>query len=241
MGSRPQIAPNQGRRAGTIASGPFGCARRILAAILVRIASLQSRLTTLDGAPDADLVAAALLRDEAACVCLFRRHAPRVMRALRVGFQLSPAEAEDVMQESFVRGFRNLAQLRQPDRFGFWMMAIARSEALGSLQRGTHRRRTELAVAAEAATVVEQAAPEEPAVGVVRKLLHELEDGPERRLIHRFYVDGDCTVQQLADELGLAKGTVTSQLTRFRARIKRRLVALLAASGSIAEPSEGGR
>jgi RNA polymerase sigma-70 factor (ECF subfamily) len=78
--------------------------------------------------------------------------------------------------------------------------------------------------------VVEQAPPEAPALQVVRTLLSELEEGPERRIVHRFYLDGDCTVQQLADELGLAKGTVTSRLTRFRARIRRRLAALLSAA-----------
>lgn len=181
----------------------------------------------MEAAPDAELVAAALRRDESACVRLFRRHAPQVMRVLRGGFHLNPAEAEDVMQESFIRAFRNLDQLRDRQRFGLWVQVIARREALATVVSRAHRQQTDVAVAAEASRVVEQAPPEEPALQVVRTLLSELEEGPERRIVHRFYVDGDCTVQQLADELGLAKGTVTSRLTRFRARIKRRLAALL--------------
>ena len=161
------------------------------------------------------------------------------MRALRAGFQLTPVEAEDVMQESFIRAFRNLDRLREPERFGPWVQVIARREALASVHGGAQRRLTDAALAAEAASVVEQAPPVDPALAVVRTLLDELGEGPERRIIHRFYVDGDCTVQQLADELGLAKGTITSRLTRFRARIKRRLVALLSAAQ--APPKEGGR
>ena len=186
----------------------------------------------MEAAPDAELVAAALRRDESACVQLFRRHAPRVMRVLRLGFHLGVAEAEDVMQESFIRAFRNLDQLRDPQRFGIWVQVIARREALASDASRKHREQTDGAVAAEAAGVVEQVPPEAPALQVVRALLQELEDGPEQRIVHRFYVDGDCTAQQLADELGLARGTVTSRLTRFRARIRRRLVALLAAAES---------
>ncbi len=187
--------------------------------------------------PDALLVAAALRRDEAACGRLFRRHAPRVMRVLRIGFHLNAAEAEDVMQESFIRAFKSLDQLRDPERFGLWVQVIARREALASVTSRAHRQQTDVAAAAEASKIVEQAPPEAPALGVVRALLAELEDGPERRIVHRFYIDGDCTVQQLADELGLAKGTITSRLTRFRARIKRRLAALLSAVD--AEPSKG--
>ncbi|MBS1153600.1 MAG: sigma-24 (FecI-like) [Myxococcaceae bacterium] len=159
------------------------------------------------------------------------------MRVLRIGFHLNSAEAEDVMQESFIRAFRHLDQLREPARFGLWVQVIARREALASVQGRAHRQQVDLAAAAEAAKLVEQAPPEDPALQVVRGLLAQLEDGPERRIVHRFYVDGDCTVQQLADELGLAKGTITSRLTRFRARIKRRLVALMSAAQ--ADPTRG--
>jgi RNA polymerase sigma-70 factor (ECF subfamily) len=183
----------------------------------------------LEEAPDAELVAAALRRDESACVQLFRRHAARVMGTLRVGFHLTVAEAEDVMQDSFIRAFSHLGQLKEPARFGLWVQAIARREALAVRERGTARRERDAAAAAETAQTVELAIGEDPALGVVRALLDELAEGRERKIVHRFYVDGDCSVQQLADELGVAKGTVTSRLTRFRARIKRRLAALLAA------------
>ena len=189
---------------------------------------------------DTELVDAALRRDEAAYVRLFRRHAPRVMRVLRVGFHLSSAEAEDVMQDSFIRAFRSLGQLRHPERFGLWVQVIARREALASIHTRTQLRQTDLAIAAEASAVVEQVGAEPHAIKLVHTLLSELEEGLERTIVYRFYVDGDCTAQQLADELGLAKGTVTSRLTRFRARIKRRLMALVVAAE--AEPmKQGGR
>lgn len=183
----------------------------------------------MEEAPDAQLVAAALRRDEGATVQLFRRHAAKVLQVLRAGFHLTPTEAEDALQESFIRAFQHLAQLKEPARFGLWVQAIARRQALADLSRGATRRRLDAEALAEAAQVVEAPVAEEPALGVVRTLLAELEEGRERQIVHRFYVDGDCSVQQLADELGVAKGTVTSRLTRFRARIKRRLAALLAA------------
>jgi RNA polymerase sigma-70 factor (ECF subfamily) len=151
------------------------------------------------------------------------------MRVVRVVFHLGPMEAEDVVQEAFVLAFKNLSQLRQPERFGWWIQAIARREAMGLAAGKAAQLRTESQLLAELAASVEPPPPEDPALQVVRGVLAELEEGPERRVVTRFYVDGDCTVQQIADELGLAKGTITSRLTRFRARIKRRLVALVAA------------
>ncbi len=184
----------------------------------------------MEEAPDDQLVAAALRRDESACVQLFRRHAGRVLATLRVGFRLTVPEAEDVVQDSFIRAFASLNQLKEPARFGVWVQAIARREALASRERSVTRRSRDTEAAREAASVVELTLAEDPALGVVRALLDELTDGRERAIVQRFYVDGDISVQQLADELGVAKGTVTSRLTRFRARIKRRLAALLAAT-----------
>lgn len=185
----------------------------------------------MEAPTDAQLVAAALRRDERAFVDLFRRHASRVSRALRAGFQLNAQEAEDVTQESFIRAFQNLGALQQRDRFGAWVQVIARREALAERGRSAQREQAaaELAVGA---VQVEEPIREETAIAVVRALLSELQEGIDRSIVTRFYVDGDCTAQQLADELGVAKGTITSRLTRFRARIKRRLLATLAAAGA---------
>jgi RNA polymerase sigma-70 factor (ECF subfamily) len=153
-----------------------------------------------------------------------------VLHAVRAGFHLSTAVAEDVLQETFVRAFKHLEHLRDPQRFGLWVQVIGRREALAHVKGRSAREKADVELAREAADVVEQVVAEEPALAVVRALLSELEEGQERRIVHRFYVDGDCSAQQLADELGVARGTVTSRLTRFRARIKRRLAALVAAA-----------
>ena len=55
--------------------------------------------------------------------------APWVNRVARGFAALDRDEVEDVVQETFVRGFSRLATLRNADRFGPWMLAIARSRA----------------------------------------------------------------------------------------------------------------
>ena len=43
--------------------------------------------------------------------------------------------AEDVVQESFLRAFRSLSALREPDRFRFWFAELVRSRAIDALRR----------------------------------------------------------------------------------------------------------
>ena len=45
--------------------------------------------------------------------------------ALAFQHTLHPAEAEDVAQETFLRAFRDLARLRDPNRFPAWLYGIA--------------------------------------------------------------------------------------------------------------------
>ena len=45
------------------------------------------------------------------------------------------AEAEDVVQEAFLRAFERLDSLREPEKFGAWLLTIARSFAYKALNK----------------------------------------------------------------------------------------------------------
>jgi RNA polymerase sigma-70 factor, ECF subfamily len=72
---------------------------------------------------DAELVRGALSGDREAFGQLYDRHARRVRV---VAADAGPARLEDVVQEAFLRAYRNLAALRRPDCFAFWLVGIAR-------------------------------------------------------------------------------------------------------------------
>ena len=68
--------------------------------------------------------------------------ATRLVRAVvyRVGTDIPVVH--DLTQECFLRAYRNLARLRRPDRFGSWVVGIARAvarEHRRSLRRDRHR------------------------------------------------------------------------------------------------------
>lgn len=177
---------------------------------------------------DEALVAAARDGQRWACALLFRRHAPRVLSLLRSRGLDAAAEVDDVVQEAFIRAFGNLDRLQKPGSFGPWVFSISRRLALldqtSSLRRAA-REAEFFALANEDVARLES--EQEPARQVVRELVHALEAGAEKDTILRFYFGPPTTTAQLATELGVAKGTVTSRLSRFRARVKRRLLARL--------------
>lgn len=87
-----------------------------------------------DELPDAELVRRCLDRDEPAVRELTRRHNRRLFRLAR-GVVRNDAEAEDIVQASYVRAFLGLERFRGDAVFGTWMARIVINEALGRLRR----------------------------------------------------------------------------------------------------------
>ena len=83
---------------------------------------------------DPELVELALAGDEVAVRTLVRRHNRRLFRVAR-GVVRDDAEAEDVVQEAYVRAFTNLSSFRGEAGIATWLTRIALNEALGRLRR----------------------------------------------------------------------------------------------------------
>ena len=83
--------------------------------------------------PDASLVALTVAGDADAFAALYRRHASGVHHVVR-GIVRDPDTAADITQDVFARVIEALGDLREPERFRFWIMAIARNRALDHLR-----------------------------------------------------------------------------------------------------------
>ncbi len=88
-------------------------------------ASRRAEVRTSGHEPeDSALVARALAGESGADEALFRRHAPAVLStALRL--LRNRAEAEDVVQETFIVALTSLRRLRDPAAVGGWLIQIA--------------------------------------------------------------------------------------------------------------------
>lgn len=159
---------------------------------------------------------------------LHARYGPLVRRQLRGFAELDADEQKDVVQESFIRAFERLDQLRDPEAFQDWLLTISRNRAISLLRR----ERSELAMRSSLSSEMGDASagplPEgfgrERDAALVREAIAALPDGPEKETATLFYVEGTLSAREIAERLGVGKSAVTMRLERFRARIKRRLV-----------------
>jgi RNA polymerase sigma-70 factor, ECF subfamily len=184
------------------------------------------------GAEDAAFVARALRSEAAAFRALYDRYRPAVFRLARGFGELDRDDVEDVVQEAFVRAFQNLPSLKEPARFAPWLLTIARNRALTRLAR--RRSSQEVADGLEREAESLEASHEQPdptadaEIEVVRRLIAELPDGPEKETVHLFYVEGQLSAREIADRLGVGKSAITMRLERFRAKVKKKVLAEVA-------------
>src|SRR5262245_55617238 len=88
----------------------------------------------LEAAGDTELIARALGRGEAAVRAIVQRQNRGLDRLAR-RIVRNDAEAEDVLQEAYLRAFANLATFRGESGLGTWLGRVVINEALGRLRR----------------------------------------------------------------------------------------------------------
>ena len=86
------------------------------------------------GAADAELIQRARSRDETAVRSIMQANNRRLYRIAR-GILRNDSEAEDVVQETYVRAFTHLENFRGDSSLATWLARIAMNEALGRLRR----------------------------------------------------------------------------------------------------------
>nr|UXE44850.1 hypothetical protein Hi04_10k_c3807_00015 [uncultured bacterium] len=165
--------------------------------------------------------------DETAHRWLYRGYRRGVVRVCAAFASLDSDEVEDVVQETFVRALRHLGQLKSPEAFEPWLLAIARNRALSMLERKATAARVRDEVAQQPLAppeVVPEALKREAAAQVVRDLIASLPEGAEKETARIFYIEGSATAREIAEREGVGKSAVTMRLERFRARVKSALL-----------------
>ena len=168
---------------------------------------------------DHDLVSKVLQGDRDAFGQLYDRYA-RLVRAVLQGEAKGHQGVQDLTQECFLRAYKNLARLRQPDRFGAWTVGIARQVARE--HRRASRRDRHRFVAGDAMEICSESSATE-AVGVAEEIelaVRRLSQLPERErvAIHAFFLQGR-DAGHVAALLGLSRSGAYALLGRAIARL----------------------
>ena len=146
---------------------------------------------------------------------LVARYGPSVYRLAyaRTG---SKEDAEDVMQETFLRLVRAAPEFRDEEHGKAWLLRVATHCAADEFRMPWRKRDLPL----EAARGVSSAPPKEPDSNVLVAVLSLPEK--YRLPVHLFYYEG-YSIAETAAVLGRRESTVRAQLTRARAMLREKL------------------
>ncbi len=145
-------------------------------------------------------------------------------------------DAEDIVQESFLKAYRSLDSLREGAKFGFWLARIVRNTSATLLAAG---KRSAEVQAAQAPLAEETATPDVERQEIRKLLRRRIEQMPckEREILLLHYFAGRTT-REAAHILGITRHAAKKRLERARQALGQKVLAELEPALELAHPSD---
>ncbi len=132
----------------------------------------------------------------------------------------NPDDALDVTQESFLRAFRAIRSVDADRPFYPWLHTIARNAALSFVKRRRPAKAADEQQLPPWTITPEQLVETDEQVEQLRRAINSLGED-DRRLLHMRHFE-QMDYAQIAEALGVPRGTVASRLYAARDRLRRR-------------------
>ena len=162
--------------------------------------------------PDSDLIVGCLEGNRRMQEELYRRFSPR-MYAVCLRYAGSSEEAEDILQEGFIKVFKKLDSFRSEGSFEGWIRRIFVNTAIEHFRRKRYlmpvTEKEENTIEGKYLSVLDDLAARD-----IMALVQEL--SPGYRTVFNMYVVEGYTHKEIADMLGISEGTSKSQLSRAK-------------------------
>jgi len=165
------------------------------------------------------------IRDEAACQKeVFDRYASRMLGVCH-RYARSSADAEDILQDSFIKVFGKIGQFKSEGSFEGWIRKIVVNTAIKKYSLTRYNKEL---IGYEVSDNLQPAA-EPVAYGHLTEkdlmgLINNLPDG--YRLIFNLYVIEGYQHDEIAGMLGIQPGTSRSQLVKARTMLQKQILEL---------------
>jgi RNA polymerase sigma-70 factor, ECF subfamily len=189
----------------------------------------QAPPITAAGTSDAELVGRARDRDEAAIRSIMQSNNRRLYRIAR-SILRNDSEAEDAVQETYVRAFTHLEGFRGDSSLATWLARIVMNEALGRLRRQRPSVEwTTLEPGFLEAQIIQfplSSPSEDPEKSMAQREIqrvveHAIDELPEAfRIVFITRVIESMNVEETAELLGLKPETVKTRLHRARTMLR---------------------
>ena len=182
------------------------------------------RCTEVEGRPleEAELVDRARQGDVGAYEELVRRYQQVAARTAYLAAGLT-ADAEDAVQEAFVKAYYALPRFRGDAPFRPWLLAIVANEARNRRKSAARRERLALRAgqdrpSGDAAPSPEVAALEEEERTILIEAVNRLREQDRMVIGYRYFLG--LSERETASALGVPAGTVKSRLARALRRLR---------------------
>jgi RNA polymerase sigma-70 factor, ECF subfamily len=177
------------------------------------------------------LVAAAKAGDVSAFETLVSRYERKIFR-LTQNITQNREDAEDAMQEAFLKAFEHLGEFEGNSRFYTWLVRIAVNQALMKLRR----RRSNVVSLDDEIDTGEDMMPREvedwgpspieryeqtELAGILSRVISELD--PPFRIVFQLRDIEQLSTEETAEALGLSVPAVKSRLLRARLKLRQKL------------------
>jgi len=143
---------------------------------------------------------------------LYRRFSPR-MYAVCLRYAGNSEEAEDILQEGFIKIFKKLGSFRSEGSFEGWIRRIFVNTAIEHFRRKRYLQpvteKEENTVEGSYLSVLDNLAERD-----IMELIQQL--SPGYRTVFNMYVVEGYTHKEIGDMLGISEGTSKSQLSRAK-------------------------
>src|SRR5687768_6958398 len=165
---------------------------------------------------DAALIAAAIAGKESAFRELFRRHTPHLLQFVARVLGPASSDAEDVVQDTWLRAYPALVTFRNESSFSTWLCSVGLRAALDSMRRG-RRHIAETLFDDDSATELPPAEDRMDIESAIARL------APGYRMVLVLHDVEGFTHEEIGLQLGIAPGTSKAQLFKAR-RVMRALL-----------------
>jgi RNA polymerase sigma-70 factor (ECF subfamily) len=145
--------------------------------------------------------------------------------AVRLAYPIvgTPGEAEDAVQEAFVKAFYALGRFRSGMPFRPWLLRIVTNEARNRRKAAGRRARLALQVAqdrpsGDAVPSPEASVLEEEQRRMLLEAVNRMAEKDRVVIAYRYFLE--MSEEEMAESLGWARGTVKSRLSRAMKRLR---------------------
>ena len=161
---------------------------------------------------ESDLIQGCLASDRRMQEELYRRFSPR-MYGVCLRYAGNAEEAQDILQEGFIKVYKKLSSFRGEGSFEGWIRRIFVNTAIEHFRRKTYQQsiteKHENTIEGKYLSVLDNMAEKD-----IMKLVQEL--SPGYRTVFNLYVVEGYTHREIGDMLGISEGTSKSQLSRAK-------------------------